>query len=202
MNKPIIALASLIGAISSSAFAGEMNFSVGASYSTGIGDVVDYYEELLESRGYGVDVSQFPLGVSHTGHYQFDSGLRLGYGVGPAFAITGDVDYMEIPVSATVGYTFAPTSDISPYVFAGPSIHLIDGDYVKDDNATGALYGVGIEFARNGTVSYVLEIAKDTTEVDFGGYTGYYDYYYGYDYEYAPQSIKTYDTVVSFRVMF
>lgn len=202
MKKPVIALASLISAISNTAFAGEMNFSVGASYSTGISDVVDYYEELMESSGYNVDISQFPLGVSHTGHYQFDNGLRLGYGVGPAFAIMGDLDYTEIPLSATIGYTFAPESDISPYVFAGPSLHLVDGDYVDGDNATGALFGVGIEFARKDTVSYVLEIAKDTTEIDFVGYTDYFDYYYGYNYEYSPKSIKTYDTVVSFRVMF
>lgn len=209
MKHQIAAIALVGCTLNAPAFAGEMNFSVGLSYASGINDVVDYYEETMESEGYEVDASLFPLGVSHTGHYQFDNGLRLGYGVGPAFLIAGDVDYTEIPFQANVGYTFAPSASVSPYVFVGPTVHFIDGDYVTEDSASGAIFGAGIEFARNSAVSYVLEIAKDTTEVEFSNYSGYSSGYYygGYYYNYNPindsnKSIKSYDTVVSFRVMF
>lgn len=209
MNKPILALACLTCTLSTPAMAGDMRFSVGMSYATGLNDVVDYYEDRLEGEGYEVDASAFPLGISHTGHYQLDNGMRLGYGVGPAFLISGDIDYTELPLQTTLGYTFAPSANTSPYIFAGPTVHLIDGDNVSEDSATGAVIGIGIEFARNSPVSYVLEIAKDTTEVDFE--TSTYHYYSSYINGYyssnsytssKKQSIETYDTVVSFRVMF
>lgn len=183
--------------LSAPSFAGEMNFSVGLSYATGLNDVVDYYEEAINAE----DASLFPLGVSHTGHYQYDSGFRLGYGIGPAFVVLGDIDYTEIPVQANVGYTFAPSSSVSPYIFVGPTVHWVDGDFVDTDTATGAVFGVGIEFARNSAVSYIIEITKDTTEVDFE-HPGY-NYSNGYlSYGQNAASIETYDTVVSFRLMF
>lgn len=209
MNKSLLTLACLSCTLSTPSLAGDMRFGVGLSYATGVNDVVDYYEENLEREGYEVDASAFPLGISHTGHYQFDGGMRLGYGVGPGFVISGDIDHVELPLQASIGYTFAPSANTSPYIFAGPTVHFLNGDHVNTNAATGAIIGVGIEFARNSSVSYVLEIAKDTTKVDFEQVTyGYYSYYINGDYysnSYVTskkQSIETYDTVVSFRVLF
>jgi hypothetical protein len=193
----------VMGGISGLVAAGEWQFEPGLSYVSGVSDLADIYEANEEADGYtDVEITSVPVGLGFFSHYQFDSGVRLGYGLGPLFMIGGDLSHTELPLYATTGYTFFPASSVSPYVFGGFALHYVDGDYVVDDHQfTGAIYGVGIEFARNRTVSYVIEVARDTTEVDVETYT--YTYRNGRYYDDGGiEKVKTYDTLVTFRLMF
>jgi len=209
MKKQLVAFA-IVGLVSGFASAGEWQFAPGLTYASGISDVIDQIEanETIDGDT-NPDITNVPVGIGFFSHYQFDSGMRLGFGLAPLFVVSEDVSYTEIPLYATVGYTFFPASNVSPYIFGGYAAHYVDGDYVSDDGQfSGAVYGVGIEFARNKRLSYVLEIARDTTEVDFELWLhdGYYfdsqgNVIFGQSFaEY--KSIKSYDTTISFRLMF
>lgn len=207
MKKRQLLAFAMLGGVSGLVAAGEWQFAPGVTYVSGISDLNDIYEENEEEDGYSdVEITSVPLGIGFFSHYQFDSGIRLGYGLGPLFVMSGDLSHTELPLYATVGFTFFPSSSLSPYVFGGYAMHYVDGDYVVDDHQfSGAVYGVGIEFARNRTVSYLIEIARDTTEVDVETYSGGSYYYNGYYYDgsfYDIEAVKTYDTTVSFRLMF
>jgi hypothetical protein len=193
--------------VSARASAGEWKFAPGPSYISGFSDVIDIYEENEEFGGYAdVEINGVPVGVGFASHYQFDGGIRLGYAVGPLIVMSGDLSHTELPLYATTGFTFFPSSSVSPYIFGGFALHYVDGDYVVDDHQfTGAVFGVGIEFARNSTVSYVIEVARDTTEVDieiWDLYTSYENGYPDYVMGSTVEPVKTYDTIVTFRVMF
>ena len=74
-------------------------------------------------------------------------------------------------------------------VKAGISCHLIDGDYV-DLNDPGLLVAIGIDFSRDSRVVYSVEIAVGTAEAMFNRY-------YAED-----ETLRTYDTIVSFILKF
>jgi hypothetical protein len=178
----------LLTSFSTSASGWRIGF--GPSYISGIGDVVDLYEDNLEASGFvDVDTFEFPIGLAFDAHYEWESGLRAGFGIGPVVAMFGDADHTEIAANATIGYAFMAEASTSPYVKAGYSHHSVDGDYeISTDNGT--LAAVGIEFSRNRAASYSLEIAKDTSEVTFRrvGNTNV--------------TLNTYDVIVSFFVKF
>ncbi len=176
--------------ISFSANAGEWRTGFAVSYLSGVDDVVDIYESNLEAMGYTVDSTGWPIGIAFDGHYEWDSGLRVGVGIGPISAIISDeADHFEIAANATIGYTFIPSANISPYVKVGIAYHAIDGDYVVSEDP-GVLAAVGIDFSRNNRVMYSFEIAKDDSEATFERYGA------------ENETINTYDTIVSFIVKF
>jgi len=208
MKKRQLLVFAVLTGVSGMCVAGEWQFEPGITYVSGISDLNDAYERNKEDEGYtDVKITSVPVGLGFFSHYQFDSGIRLGYGLGPLFLMGGDLSHTELPLYATAGYTFFPSSNVSPYVFGGFALHYVDGDYVQDRQFTGTIYGVGIEFARNSRVSYVVEIARDTTKVDVDTYTYIYNYnYYSYSSNYyekrSVEKIATYDTLVTFRLMF
>ena len=146
---------------SSAASAGDWRFEAGIAYVTGISDVADHYEENLERAGFDVDVEvRVPVGFGAKATYLFDSDIRADLGLGPMFFISGDVNHFEIPISATIGYSFAPGSSISPYVRAGAVYHYVDGDQYSG-TSPGLLAAAGIELTR-----VTFELAADRSEVE------------------------------------
>jgi hypothetical protein len=158
-----IATAMTIGLLASSAaHAGDWGFGVGVSYASGIRDVADHYEENLERAGFDVDVDvRVPLGLGAKASYLWNSDVRVDFGLGPMFFISGDVNHFELPISATVGYSFLSGTAWSPYVRAGVVYHYVDGDQYSS-TSPGLLAAVGIELTH-----FAFEIATDRSEVEF-----------------------------------
>lgn len=147
-------------------------FGLGPSYASGIDDVIDLYEHNMELGGYyEVDADMvLPIGIAFAADYQWQSGLRVDLGLGPMFLIAGDADHFELPITATVGYSFLPNSSVSPYLRAGVAHHFVSGDYYVSADP-GLFAAAGIDFARNNAVKFTFEIAMDQSEVEFDTYS-------------------------------
>lgn len=159
MKAAVLALCGLV-AIPSSAQAIE--WSIGPAYATGISDVTDLYERNLRNEGFEAEVDlEFPIGLSVAFHYEWASGMRGDVGLGPMFFISGDVDHFELPLTATLGYTFMPGENISPYVRGGLSYHFASGDYYES-SSPGLLVAAGVEFER-----ITVDLALDNSELEF-----------------------------------
>lgn len=159
------------------AYSGEWRVGPSISGVSGIDDVTDIYEENYNNTHTSTQVDVkflLPVGIAVQGTYTWNSGVRVDLGLGPVFILRdngdGDIDtgldHTEVPVSATVGYTFIPSGSVSPYVRAGVAHHFASGDYVEG-SSPGLLGAVGIEFMRQSTVSVSLEVAVDKSEVEF-----------------------------------
>jgi hypothetical protein len=135
-------------------------FPVGLSYVDGFSEVVSYYED-----NHDVDAGGFvPIGLSFTPYYQFDHGSRIGFDLGPAGLILGDVTYWDVPIALTYGLTILPDASWSPYVRGGFKYHFVGGDDVQD--STPGLFGaVGVEFFRQKAVGLQFEVGYDSSEV-------------------------------------
>src|SRR5262245_36910609 len=97
-----------------------MEWRLGLSYASGVSDVADLYEDNLRLDGREADVDlKFPLGIAASFRYDWTAQWRTDVGLGPIFAIGGDVQHLEVPLSVTMGYNFLPYSRYSPYVRAG-----------------------------------------------------------------------------------
>lgn len=185
----------------STAHAGEWRVGPGVSVVTGLNDVMDLYENNYNNTHtlYKADTKWLlPFGLAVQGTYQWESGLRLDLGAGPFFMVSSDddnvdLDHYELPVSATVGYTFLPKATVSPYVRVGLAHHFASGEYVEG-SSPGLLAAAGIEFARQSFVSFGLEVAMDDSTVEFERYSslGLRD----------TVELNTYDVLVSFYVKF
>ena len=97
--------------VAAPASAGEWRYPFGLTYTSGFSDVLDYYEDVL---GVDADLS-FPIGISFAPYFEFDQGHRLGLDVGPPSIIlveitagssSEDIDYFNLPLGGTYGYTF------------------------------------------------------------------------------------------------
>ena len=135
---------------------------LGVAYVSGLSDVTDLYEQDLRAQGRDANVDlKFPLGLTASFTYDWVSGVRADVGLGPAFAIQGDVDHFEMPLGATVGYNFARDSDVSPYVRAGLMYHFASGD-LYSKSKVGPLVAAGLDFTH-----FTVEVALDRSEVEF-----------------------------------
>jgi hypothetical protein len=158
-----VATAVCIGLLASSAArAGDWRFEAGIAYVTGIDDVADHYEENLALAGFDVDVEvRVPVGFGAKATYLWNSDVRADFGLGPMFFISGDVNHFELPISATLGYSFMPGAAISPFVRAGLVYHYVDGDQYSG-TSPGLLAAIGIELTH-----VTFEVAVDRSEVEF-----------------------------------
>jgi hypothetical protein len=139
-----------------------MEWRLGVSYASGVSDVADLYEDNLRLDGREADVDlKFPLGIAASFLYDWTSEWRTDVGLGPVFAIGGDVKHLEVPLSATMGYNFLPYSRYSPYVRAGFIHHFASGDQY-DSSSPGLLLAVGVDFTH-----FSLELATDQSKVKF-----------------------------------
>ncbi len=168
----------------------QWRFPVGLGGVTAFDDVADRYEDNLRAKGYTVDKDgAFPVGISFQPYVELNTGLRLGCGIGPATFLwygddkddhyrsyhskydddSNDVHFYDVPVNMTIGYTFMPTADFSPYVRGGFIYHIAGGDYVE--GVTPGLFGAfGIEFFRNNKVGFGVEVGYDTSRIEFERY--------------------------------
>ncbi|RLC14637.1 MAG: hypothetical protein DRI57_14155 [Deltaproteobacteria bacterium] len=136
-------------------------FPFGFSYVSGFGDIMDITEDNLETEYSMVkSVEGVPIGLIFRPHFQLDNGLEIGADFDPFMMIYGDVDFFNLPVNMNCRYTFIPKSKVSPYIRAGVSYHLANGDYVVGKSA-GFLGGIGFEFFNMG-----LEVSYDTSEIE------------------------------------
>lgn len=146
--------------------AGEWRFPVGLTYISGIADIDDHYEDNLQADGFITESTDgLPFGVSIQPYYQMDSGLGVGFGIGPTMWITGDVDFFNLPVNLSMRYAFMNTSNTSLYLRAGVSHNLASGDYVEDSNI-GFVGALGIEFMRNRMVGFGIEAGYDSSVIE------------------------------------
>jgi hypothetical protein len=135
---------------------------LGLSYASGVEDVPDLYEDNLRLAGREADVDlQFPVGLAASFVYDWTTEWRTDVGLGPVFAIGGDVKHLEVPLSATIGYQFLPYSRYSPYVRGGLIHHFASGDQY-DSSTPGLFLAVGVDFTH-----FTLELATDQSEVEF-----------------------------------
>jgi hypothetical protein len=135
---------------------------LGLAYASGVKDVPDLYEDNLRLAGREADVDlQFPVGLAASFVYDWTTEWRTDVGIGPVFAIGGDVKHLEVPLSATIGYQFLPYSRYSPYVRGGFIHHFASGDQY-DSSSPGLLLAVGVDFTH-----FTLELATDQSEVEF-----------------------------------
>ena len=159
--------------------------AVGLSYVSGFSDVVDFYDEIPF-----MDVSsEVPVGLFYNFTVNYSSGMRVDAGVGPFSFISGDVDYYDVPIRLTAGYTFIPSKSFRPYVRGGMSYHINDGDYIVDEPDFGLVGALGAEFGRRGRISGFIEVSYDTAEGTF-------------EYGSNREEIKVHGTVVSLGVIF
>jgi hypothetical protein len=185
-----IATALLVGlaATSTAHAAGDWRFEAGISYVSGISDVADHYEENLQRAGKDVEVDvRVPVGLQAMATYLWQSDVRADIGLGPMFFISGDVKHFELPISATVGYSFMAGSSVVPYVRGGLVYHVVDGDQYSS-TSPGLLAAVGVEFTH-----FAFELATDQSEVEFDSLacpaTG--------PCELSKRKLNTYDFIVS-----
>jgi hypothetical protein len=139
-----------------------IEWRLGVSYASGVKDVADLYEDNLRLDGVEADVDvKFPVGVAASFIYDWTTEWRTDVGVGPVFAIGGDVRHLEVPLSATIGYNFSPYARASPYLRGGLIHHFASGDqYVS--STPGLFFAVGVDFTH-----FALELATDRSEVEF-----------------------------------
>jgi hypothetical protein len=141
-------------------------FGVGVAYVTGIRDVADHYEDNLRRAGFEADVDlRLPVGFGAMATYLWRNDIRADFGLGPMFSISGDVHHFELPVSATIGYSFMSGSSLSPYVRGGLVYHYVDGDQYSG-TSPGLLVAVGLDFTH-----FTVELATDQSEVEFDALT-------------------------------
>jgi len=165
-TKPIVLMAILLLVFVGAAEAGEWRFPVGLTYVSGIGDIVDQYEDNLQADGFLTESADgLPFGVSIQPYYQMDSGFGVGFGVGPTMWITGDVDFFNLPVNLSMRYAFMNKSDTSLYLRAGISHNFANGDYVEDSNI-GFVGALGVEFMRNKVVGFGIEAGYDSSVIE------------------------------------
>ena len=156
----VVAAAALLLAFVAPAQAKE--WRLGLSYASGVNDVPDLYEDNLRLAGREAEVDlQFPVGLAASFLYDWTTEWRTDVGIGPVFAIGGDVKHLEVPLSATIGYNFLPYSQYSPYVRGGFIHHFASGDQY-DSSTPGLFLAVGVDFTH-----FALELATDQSEVEF-----------------------------------
>jgi hypothetical protein len=169
MNKGAYMRTAIKTAAAAAVFAGfltapahALDWRLGVAYASGLSDVTDLYEDNLRLAGFDADVSlRFPLGVAAGITYDWENNVRFDAGVGPVFLIGGDIKHSEVPISATVGYSFNRLEPISPFVRAGLVHHFVDGDQYKS-SSPGPLVAVGVDFTH-----IIVELSWDDSDVTF-----------------------------------
>lgn len=139
-----------------------MEWRLGVSYATGLSDVTDLYEDNLRLAGFDANVDlKFPVGVAASFIYDWTSEVRTDIGIGPVFLIGGDIEHSEVPLTATIGYSFAPFSRFSPYIRGGLAHHFASGDQYRS-SSPGLFAAIGVDFTH-----VAIEIATDQSKVEF-----------------------------------
>jgi hypothetical protein len=137
---------------------------VGFSYVSGIRDVWDWHEDNINLDDFEHGA---PIGLSYRYAAISKPGFRFDVGLGPFVLIMGDVEYTDIPLQMSLGYSFFNSSNVRPYARFGASFHLNSGDYLEDENVAGVIGAIGIDFGRPGSTNFFVEAAYDSAEATF-----------------------------------
>jgi hypothetical protein len=169
MKKHLLVLLSLLASglllTTTTATAGEWRIPVGLSYMGGAADFLNQVEDNLEAEGFTTDTFIWPVGVTAQPYYEFDSGLGIGFGAGPALFVQGDADAFLLPVNASLRYAILPWAKVTPYVRAGVSQTFASGDYIEG-SSPGYVVAFGAELLRHKTVGIGFEIGYDNSVVE------------------------------------
>jgi hypothetical protein len=189
-TKTLIAALVAFLALPAAAHADDWHWGPGIAYVSKINDVVDVYKADLKAQGKSVNVNKpVPIGIAVDAHYQWDTGLRLGFGLGPYLRLSGDAKHFELPVNGTIGFNFMPQEQVSAYVKGGIVDHLASGDYYESSQP-GVLAAGGIEIAKQGSLSFTIEVSFDASKVELDTVPS------------GTVKLRSYETVVSFFVKF
>lgn len=160
----------------SKAQASDWRFPIHLNYVGGLSEVFDLYKNNMEHEGYDI-VAEFvlPVGVSFNPYLQFDSGLRVGGGLGPAFVVLIEENgYFALPLNINAGYTLLPNGPFSPYIKGGISYHLAGGEY-HESSKPGLFAAAGLVLMNDRRVNFGFEISTDLSKVEFENYD--WEYY-------------------------
>ncbi|HHL40298.1 MAG TPA: hypothetical protein ENJ37_07320 [Deltaproteobacteria bacterium] len=161
------------------AHAAEWRFPLGLSYIGGLDDVADLYKDNIDrSTAYTVsDTLTLPVGIAFQPYLEFEGGMGVGMGVGPAQVVlirgkdgSPDYSFYNVPVSAELRYSFLPGGGISPYLRGGVLYHIADGDYLES-SSVGFVARAGMELSRKGSRRWGIEVSVDTAELTFTRYS-------------------------------
>lgn len=165
MNRHHVSVVLAVLLLGSGNACADWSFAVGGTYLSGFSDLTDRLEENLEDRGFVVDATSIPIGVSFQGYTEWDSGLGLGFSVGPVMAAFGDVDFFNLPVGVDGRYLFGSDGN-RPYVRLGARYHAANGDDI-DSGSVGPFAAVGYEFRKSGAAAgWGFELAYDGAEIE------------------------------------
>ena len=178
--------------------ADEWSVGPGIAYVSNINHVLDIYKADVLAQGKTIDVDKaLPVGISFDADFLSNTGLRIGAGLGPYFRLTGDVKHFELPINGTVGYSFIPEGQATPYVKGGIVYHIASGDFYES-STPGLLVAGGLDFARRSKISGAIELSFDASKIEL-------------DILCAPgqanctpgtEKFRSYETVVSFFLKF
>ena len=161
----------------------DWRLGVGLDYVSGLSDVANLYLDNI-SAPFGASTAdefddfQLPVGLKFAGDYEWKSGFRVDFNVGPVMLVMADLTvsgasnyddsftYVDVPVGISAGYSFMRNSSISPYVRLGAAQHFVSGDF-NESASPGLLAAVGVEFMRTRTAQVSVELALDQSEVEF-----------------------------------
>jgi len=178
-----ICLIAIIVFAGSLAEAADWRFALGLTYSDGINDVKNLYDDNVKAQYTVLEDDNFdyafPVGITFNPYIQFENGLGAGIGIGPISYILYYVEtrtstrtdretfsFTNVPVSLDFRYIFMPGSGTSPYVRAGGRYNMASGDFVES-SSPGFFGGAGIEFGKTKRVGGGIEVTYDTSRVEF-----------------------------------
>jgi hypothetical protein len=167
LNRAVSSVAALLTLylLPATPVAADNSHYIGFTYASGAREVWDWHDDNISLDD--EDTGVLPMGLSYRYTSQFRSGLRSDFGVGPFVVIYGDVSYLDMPVQATLGYTFARHAHVRPYARLGASFHINEGDYVSEKAKFGALGAIGLEIGNPGSVSFFMEATYDSAKATF-----------------------------------
>jgi len=166
---------SILAAVPGASFAADVDHTLGLAYSSGLQDIVDFYDDQPL-----IDVFGVPVGFVYRPVFNFTSPLRVDISVGPIAVIfveefggTTEIDYFSLSTSVTAGWNFLPDKTVNLYLRGGGSLHFVSSDFTEDSTAGGVFGAIGIEFPKQKSVHGYLEASTDTAEITmFSAATG------------------------------
>jgi hypothetical protein len=140
----------------------EWRLPLMVTFVSGFSKLSDQIKENLEYDYYGTveEIGGLPVGLSFHPYYEYDSGLGIGGGVGPVMMIAGEAFVYNIPVNASVRYSFTPQSKSTAYIRIGGGYHYAGGDYIEG-SGVGFIGAIGMELMRDRAVGIGIEVGYD-----------------------------------------